>query len=123
MDPVLTFSEEHQAWIVVPSHTLVGVFVKSLHLIAVSWLLTVLFLWVALEPAERNAFDMVLHAFIPAVLVETTAWGIDRWIGSWSRHAYARVQARGRAREWRRAVSWTAVPVVLLVTAAVLTVA
>lgn len=118
MQPVLTFSDEHQAWIVVPSHSLIGVFVKSLHLLAASWVLTVMSLWLALDPAQRGGANMLLHAAIPAFGIEAAAWSVERWTKARVRIAYAR--ARARSLEWKRAVSWTTVPIAFLAVGAFL---
>ena len=92
------------------------VLAKSLHLLALGWLLSVLWLWASqiqlnisrfgVAP-EGYALGTLIEGVLPATLVELMAIGMDSMIG--------RVAGRGDPRrEWWYAIVWTAGPIVLL---------
>lgn len=111
MNLVLRFSDERQSWIVVSTQSAMGVLVKSLHLLAVAWIAAVTYLWVVLEPAQRAGAGLFGHAAIPAATLTVMAWSLGRWARSLAPHTYA------PAHEWGRALSWSAVPILLLAAA------
>ena len=92
------------------------VLAKSLHLLALGWLATVAWLWVAqvqlsIErvggPPEGYAVRTIMEGVIPALLVESMAF--------WMAALIARVKGSGDTRrEWLHAFWWTLVPILLL---------
>ena len=94
----------------------IRVLVKSLHLMAVGWLVSVVLLWIAqiqltLErfgvPPEGYAVDTLIEGIFPAALVELVAI----WLGS----IISRVPGSGDPRrEWQHAFWWTLVPNLLV---------
>jgi len=109
MKPVLAFSRDHQRWVVIPSYSLVGVFLKSLHLLAAAWVLVVAYLWVAIEPGHRIGDNLFLHAVLPAGAIEAFGLAFDRWLQSQG------ITIPAFANEWGHAVSWSALPVAFLI--------
>jgi hypothetical protein len=94
----------------------IRVLAKSLHLLAVGWLATVVWLWTAQVQVnisrfgvapEGYAYRTLIEGLLPAMLVELMAIGMDSLL--------ARVGGRGDPRrEWWYAFVWTAVPIALL---------
>ena len=94
----------------------IRVLAKSLHLLAVGWLASVVWLWTAQVQQHTSrfgvapdgyAYDTLIEGLLPAMLVELMAIGMDSLI--------ARVGRQGDSRrEWQYAVLWTVVPIVLL---------
>lgn len=92
------------------------VFAKSLHLLALGWLASVGWLWIAqiqqsmqrfAVAPEGYAVGTLIGGLLPAALVELMAIGTDALI--------ARVPGSGDARrEWRHAFWWTLFPNVML---------
>ena len=101
----------------------IRVLVKSLHLMAVGWLVTVVLLWIAqiqlnLErfgvPPEGYAVGTLIEGIFPAALVELLAI----WVGS----ILGKVPGSGDPRrEWQHAFWWTLVPNLLVLGTAYLT--
>ena len=84
----------------------VRVFAKSLHLLAIGWVLCVAYLWVSLEQAVGpNAIDVrtVVFAAAPLCFVEALAW--------WTNASPARSRRGG---EWGHAFLWSIVPFLML---------
>lgn len=92
------------------------VLAKSLHLLALGWLVTVAWVWIAqiqlnLErfgtPPEAYAVRTLVEGVIPALLVEMMAF--------WMASLIARVKGSGDGRrEWLHALWWTLVPNLLI---------
>ena len=99
-----------------PRPSSIRVLAKSLHLLAVGWLVCVCWLWVAQirlqlrrfdAPPEGYAVSTLIEGVIPAMAIEVTAIALARWI--------SRVPGRSDPRrEWHHAFWWTVVPNLLL---------
>jgi hypothetical protein len=108
---VVTYRDD--VWVVeaaFPSQ--VKVFVKSLHLLAVAWIATVVAVWMTLEPNRPFGADMLVRAGLPVIAIESFAWWFDHWTSE--------VGGRMRAHmsEWGRALQWNIVPMIFLAVAA-----
>ena len=94
----------------------IRVLAKSLHLLALGWLVSVLWLWVTQiqlnisrfgSPPEGYALGTLIEGVLPAAVVELMAIGMDTMI--------ARLSGGGSARrEWWYTFLWTIVPNALL---------
>jgi hypothetical protein len=94
----------------------IRVLAKSLHLLALGWMISVVWLWTAQVqvnvsrfgvPPPGYAFRTLIEGVIPALLVELMAIGMDS--------AIARVSGGTDSRgEWWSAFLWTVVPIALL---------
>ena len=92
------------------------VLAKSLHLLALGWLATVAWLWVAQvqlnlarfnTPPEGYGARTLIEGVIPALLVEMMAF--------WMTSLIARVKGSSEPRrEWLHALWWTVIPNLLL---------
>ena len=84
----------------------VRVFAKSLHLLAIGWVLSVAYMWVSLrETGGSSAIDVrtVVFAAAPLFFVEALAW----WTNAWPVRA-------PRNGEWGQAFLWSIVPFLML---------
>ncbi len=99
-----------------PRPSNVRVLAKSLHLIAVGWLVSVAWLWIAQiqlhvrrfdTPPDGYAVQTLIEGLLPAALIEIMAL----WVVS----MIARVPGPGDPkREWQHAFWWTVVPNLLV---------
>jgi hypothetical protein len=109
LDSTAALPRHHEAWIAMPSKTShVGVFVKSLHLLAASWVLTIAFLYLTVEPTVRSSSNLIAHAMIPSLALVFLGLFVDR--------SAQPILAgyRSAAQEWTQAVAWTVVPALFL---------
>lgn len=92
----------------------VGVFAKSLHLVALGWIVSLGYLWLSLRQTFVLDLRTILLAIVPLLFVEGLAWSTTRW----SEWTPGRLQYEA---EWRRAFWWSLLPNLLLLAALLLT--
>lgn len=98
-----------------PLPSSVRVFAKSLHILAVTWAISVAVIWVVqIRHDQRLAPDRpldihletILECLIPALALELSAVGIERWAGP--------PRGDDSSREWVHALFWSVLPIVML---------
>jgi hypothetical protein len=102
----------------------VRVLAKSLHLLAVCWLVCVCWLWVAQIQLHLRRFDALpegyavstlIEGVIPAMAIEVMAIGLAKLISKVPGSADSMVPGPADSRrEWGHAFWWTVVPNLLL---------
>jgi ABC-type branched-subunit amino acid transport system permease subunit len=88
----------------------VGVFAKSLHLVALGWIASLGYLWFSLRQTFVLDLRTILLAIVPLLFIEAIAWSATRW----SEWTPGRLQYEA---EWRRAFWWSLLPNLLLLAA------
>jgi hypothetical protein len=107
---------DYAYFMVAPRTSAVRVFGKSMHTLAVGWIASIAWLWIA-EIQQHllrqgvtppgYAVDTLILGLIPAALFSLVGRTINRWAG-------AAPDARMQRREWIHAVLWAVVPTALL---------